>query len=169
MPDMKKSLILSALISLAMLCSCGKQDSTAEEQLAKRKAELDATQKTLNERMDALDERVNVLDGRVNVLIERDQTAANTRTIPTQVQSSTPSPAQLQTETENASQQIPTETRAYMDDELKMKAEKERERSVQTRPGLDREQNRQRKLEVSRRAASPPAETGSLTASPTPQ
>ena len=50
------------LISFAMICSCQKQDSAAE-QLAQRKAELDAREKALDERekvrckVKALDEK----------------------------------------------------------------------------------------------------------------
>src|SRR5207249_322660 len=38
---MKKIFVLSMLISFAMICSCQKQDTAAEQQLAQRKAELD--------------------------------------------------------------------------------------------------------------------------------
>jgi len=52
--DMKKTVILSMLIPLAMVCSCQKQDTAAEQQLAQRKAELDAREKALDEREKAL-------------------------------------------------------------------------------------------------------------------
>jgi hypothetical protein len=39
---MKKTLVLALLIPFALVCSCQKQDSTAEQQLAQRKTELDA-------------------------------------------------------------------------------------------------------------------------------
>ncbi|MBO0695673.1 MAG: hypothetical protein J2P56_06170 [Verrucomicrobia bacterium] len=58
---MKKLSVLSMLIPLAMVCSCQKQDATAEQQLAQRKAELDAREKTLDEREKALAEREKVL------------------------------------------------------------------------------------------------------------
>jgi hypothetical protein len=45
------------LISFAMICSCQKQDSVAEQQLTQRKAELDAREKALDEREKALAER----------------------------------------------------------------------------------------------------------------
>ena len=54
---MKKTLVLSLLIPFALVCSCQKQDSTAEQQLAQRKAELDAREKALDEREKALAER----------------------------------------------------------------------------------------------------------------
>jgi hypothetical protein len=54
---MKKLFVLSILIPLAMVCSCQKQDTAAEQQLAQRKAELDTRQKALDEREKALAER----------------------------------------------------------------------------------------------------------------
>ena len=48
------------LIPLAMICSCQKQDSAAEQQLAQRKAELDTREKALDEREKALAEREKV-------------------------------------------------------------------------------------------------------------
>src|SRR5437868_1103490 len=46
---MKNNLILSVVISFAMICSCQKHDSSAEQQLAQRKTELDAGDNTLDE------------------------------------------------------------------------------------------------------------------------
>ena len=54
---MKKTLVLSLLIPFALVCSCQKQDSTAEQQLAQRRTELDAREKALDEREKALAER----------------------------------------------------------------------------------------------------------------
>ena len=58
---MKKTLVLSLLIPFALVCSCQKQDSTAEQQLAQRKAELDAREKALDEREKTLAERSKLL------------------------------------------------------------------------------------------------------------
>ena len=44
-------------VSLVMVCSCQKQDSAAEQQLARRKTELDAREQALDEREKALAER----------------------------------------------------------------------------------------------------------------
>src|ERR1043166_1290228 len=54
---MKKTFALSALIPFALVCSCQKQDSAAEQQLAQRKTELDAREKALDEREKALADR----------------------------------------------------------------------------------------------------------------
>ena len=44
---MKKILILSMLISFMIICSCQKQDSAAEQELAQRKTQLDARENAL--------------------------------------------------------------------------------------------------------------------------
>ena len=51
---MKKFVLFSMLLSLALVASCQKQNSTAEQQLARRKADLDAREKALDEREKAL-------------------------------------------------------------------------------------------------------------------
>ena len=96
-PDMKKLFTLSMLISVAMICSCQKQDSAAEQQLAQRKTEVDARETALIERLDALDEKVNALDKKVKALFEKDQATLNAGTTATGVQGQTPDPAQTQT------------------------------------------------------------------------
>jgi len=58
---MKKTFALSLLIPFALVCSCQKQDSTAEQQLAQRKMELDAREKALDEREKALAERAKLV------------------------------------------------------------------------------------------------------------
>jgi hypothetical protein len=81
---MKKMFVLSMLISLAMICSCQKQDSAAEQQLAQRKTELDAREK--------------VLDERENALAEKEKAMTNPRTIPSGIQGQTPDPEQAKAE-----------------------------------------------------------------------
>jgi hypothetical protein len=54
---MKKTFALSLLIPFALVCSCEKEDSTAEQKLAQRKTELDAREKALDQREKALAER----------------------------------------------------------------------------------------------------------------
>ncbi|MBX6324467.1 MAG: hypothetical protein IRY93_00360 [Chthoniobacterales bacterium] len=58
---MKTSLALSMLLPLAILCSCQKQDSSVEQQLAQRQAQLDAREKALDEREKALAARERAL------------------------------------------------------------------------------------------------------------
>ena len=54
---MKKIFVLSVLTSVAMICSCQKKDSAAEQRLAQRKAELDARVGELAEREKVLAEK----------------------------------------------------------------------------------------------------------------
>jgi hypothetical protein len=159
---MKKFLILSVIISFAMICSCQKQDSAAEQQLAQRKAEPDAREKALDERVNALDERVNVLNGRVNALAEKQKAMANVRIIPTDPQTQISDPAQVQAERDAAIQQFSAEIRARIPDDSKMKGEGDRERQA----GLEQLQDqRQRKLEMSSGAVFPSLEATSPTPS----
>jgi hypothetical protein len=105
---MKKMFVLSMLASAAMICSCQKKDSAAEQQLAQRKAELAAREEELAERLNSLDEKMNSLDQRVKELAEKEEAAANARTNPPDVQGQTADPAQLQAETERMLQQLST-------------------------------------------------------------
>jgi hypothetical protein len=162
-PDMKNFWILSMLISLAMICSCQKQDSVVEQQLAQRKGEADAREKALDERVNTLDERVNVLDGRVQALAEKQKAMANTQTTTTDVQAQTSDPAQVQAERDKAIQQFSAEIRARIPNDLEMKADSERDRQR----GLEKLQNQtQRKLEMSGAAVFPAPEANSPAPSP---
>jgi len=71
---MKKVFAVSMLTSLAMICSCQKQDSTAEAQLAQRKTELDL-------REEALVERQKAVDTREKAVAEREKAVPNSRVI----------------------------------------------------------------------------------------
>ena len=51
---MRRIFILSTFICFATICSCQKQDSAADAQLAQRKAELDTREKALVEREKAI-------------------------------------------------------------------------------------------------------------------
>ena len=94
------------LVSLAMVCSCQKKHSAAEQQLAQRKVDLDAREKELAERLNSLDEKMNSLNQRVKELAEKQEAAANARTNPPDVQGQTADPAQLQAETERMIQEF---------------------------------------------------------------
>jgi hypothetical protein len=156
---MKRISILSLLISFAMICSCQKQDSALEQQLAQRKVELDAREDALDGRLNALDEKVNALDEKVNALAEKEKTTANARTIPTDVQGETADPAQVQAERDRAIQQLSAHVRAAMPDPSQLNAEKDRrtqERLLQRQRGLEQLQSqKQRKFEMSGRAIFP--------------
>jgi len=96
------------LVSLAMICSCQKKDSAAEQQLPQRKAELEACMEKLGERLNSLDEKMNSLDQRVKELAEKEEAAANARTNPTDVQDQAADPVQLQAEEETMRQHVST-------------------------------------------------------------
>ena len=111
----------------AIICSCQKQDSVAEQQLTQQKAELDERERALDERLNSLDERVSSLDERVKALAEN-QRAVNAGTIPSDAQNQTPDPARVQAERDAAIKQFSAEIRARVSDDLKMKAESEKTR-----------------------------------------
>jgi len=77
---MERFLVLSLLIPFALVCSCQKQNSTVEQQLAQRKTELDAREKALDEKEKAL--------------AEREKLVANSRVVP--VPRPRPAPAESQ-------------------------------------------------------------------------
>jgi DNA repair exonuclease SbcCD ATPase subunit len=165
---MKKIFILPTFISLAMICSCQKQDSVAEQELAQRKTELDVRENRLDERMNELGEKVKALDERVKVLAENQKAMANAGTSLNGVQGETSDPAQEQAERERV-QQLYTEMRARMADPVQRssaRAEKERrtqERLAQRQRALDGSKaQKQRKLNMFSGAVFPaPAATPS--------
>lgn len=95
------------LISFAMICSCQKQGSAAERQLAQRKAELDAREKALDEREKELALRETVLKERERGLAKNEKAAGNARTIQ--------DPAQVQAEKDRIRQQLPAQWDADRD------------------------------------------------------
>jgi hypothetical protein len=171
MPDMKRMLVLCTLIWFAMICSCQKQDSAAEQQLAQRKTELDA-------RETALDEREKELDRTKRALAEREKAIANVRTIPPGAPGQTPDAAQIQAERDARIQQLPPEFRALIRDRPQVDGAKDRlkqERLSQGQRGPEELQShRQRKSEaiqkwqMSGAAASPVSEVPSPSPSPKP-
>src|SRR5207249_2372789 len=116
--DMKKMSVLSMLISFAMICSCQKQDSAPEQQLAQRKTEPEARETALIERLNALDEKVNALDKKVRALFEKEQAPLNAAPTATAVQGPTPDPAQVTAERARAIHQC----RALLPDPARLRA-----------------------------------------------
>jgi len=173
---MNKLFILSMLLPLAMVCSCQKQDSTAEQQLAQRKVELDPREKALDERLNALDARVNALDEKVKALAEKETAALNARTIPTDVQPQISDPAQVQAERDAAIQRFSTEIRTRIPDNSKVKAEKDRvtqERPQRQSGQAGSQSQKQYKFQQAQKAwmsgaAVSPAVQGAAPTTPTP-
>ncbi len=167
---MKKMFVLSMLISLAMICSCQKQDSTVEAQLAQRKVELDS-------REQALDEREKALEQREEAVADREKAITKFRAIPSDLQSRKPpvDPEQAKAERDRRIQQLPPELQALIRDRSLLDA-----RTVEKSRGTeDRAGELQRRLEEARRKkmgaiASPNGEisdtqSSSPSPSPTPE
>ena len=168
---MKNFWILSVIISFAMIWSCQKQDSAAEQQLAQQKAKLDAREKALDERVNGLDERVNVLNGRVNALAEKQKAVANVRTIPTDPQTQISDPAQVTAERDRAIQQfralIPNPSHVTTGDPAKQQRPAPRQLGPED---LQRQwQQNLDKAKMSGKAASHAVEATSPIPSPTPE
>ena len=183
---MKKMFFLSTLASFAMICSCQRQDSAADAQLAQRKSELDA-------RETALGEREKTLDARERALAEREKASANTSTIRPELQSprQTPNAAEAKTERDRRLQQLPPEFQALIRDASQAKAESRGDKQkssdpAEARPQRDKsslsnqrqlspedlQREWQRKLDQAKTSGavmSPTAEDALLTPSPTPQ
>jgi hypothetical protein len=167
-PDMKKLFALTMLISFAMICSCQKQDSAAEQELAQRKTELDARENALDERLNALDERVNALDKKVKALLEKEQATLSAGTTATGVQGQTPDPAQVTAERDRTIQQfralIPNPSKVTAGDPAKQARPAPRQLGPED---LQRQWERKsNKGKMSGEAVFPAAEAGSPTPSP---
>lgn len=136
---MKNILVLLMLVSSVMICSCQKQDSTAQQQLDQRKVELDAREEALAERKTVLDgrekgldERQKALEKREKSLAEKERAAMNARTNRTDTEGQTPGPAQLQAERQRVIQQFSTSA----PDKAQLQAQKaEKEAEIQQQRG----------------------------------
>ncbi len=118
---MKKTLALSLLIPFALVCSCEKQDSTAEQQLAQRKTALDAREKALDEREKTLAERERLVVKPRIAPIPRVAPAGSQRTIPPDLQGLMADPSQLRTEREQRMQERLAERQRKMEEIRKMR------------------------------------------------
>jgi uncharacterized protein (DUF3084 family) len=169
--DMKRNFILSMLIPFAMICSCQKQDSTAEQQLAQRKTELDAREDALIEKEKVAEEREKALDKRENALAENEKAAANARMIPPAQSSDTISdPTQTKAERDRKIQEIAAEFRAMIPNSSNQKDRITKERLSQAQGALkELMSQKQPKWQMSGAAGSPALEAASATPSSTPQ
>jgi hypothetical protein len=104
---MKKTFALSLLIPLALVCSCQKQDSTAEQQLTQRKTELDARQKALDEKEKALEQRETLVAKPRVPSVPRiaPAPAEPQRSVPPELKGLIADPSQLRTEREQRMQE----------------------------------------------------------------
>ena len=171
---MKKIFVLSVLTSVAMICSCQKKDSAAEEQLTQPKTERGRREEALAERLNSLEEKVNRLDQSVKELAEKEKVTINARTSPADVQGQTSDPAQIQAEKERMIQQfskmIPHPPQVTAGDPAKQERPGQRQLGPE-----DLQRQWQDKTKMSGKAVFPAAEAASSTpfpaiesASPTP-
>jgi hypothetical protein len=170
---MKKIFFLSTVISFGMICSCQKQDSVAEQQLAQRKVELDARETALDERDKDLRLRETALRERENALAKKEKMAVNVPTTAPVVQSpdAIRDAAQTKAERERRLEQLPPELRALVPNPST--AEKDRltkERLSEAQGALRELMNqKQSKSQMSGPAGFPATEAASPTSSPPSQ
>src|SRR5215831_19315797 len=167
---MKKTLRLSTLVSFAIICSCQKNESGAEAQLAQTKTELDAREEALIQREKAVEEKEKEV-------AEREKALANSRIIQSQRQ--TPDAAQAEAERQKRIQQLPPEFKALIPDRSQVEAARaqKRQQSAQRQSEIQQSQGMQnamqRKLDAMQKwqasgaAPSPEAQTSSQTSPPT--
>ena len=135
--DMKKTFALSLLIPFALVCSCQKQDSTAEQQLAQRKTELDAREKALDEREKALAEREKLVAKPRVAPVPRIAPAEPQRTVPPELKGLLADPSQLRTEREQRMQERLAERQSKMEEIQRMRAARALPRNRATAPATE--------------------------------
>ena len=118
---MKKTFVLSLLIPFALVCSCQKQDSTAEQQLAQRKTELDARETALDEREKALAQRAKLVATPRIAPVPRIAPAEPQRMVPPELKGLMADPSQLRTEREQRIQERLVERQRKMEEVQRMR------------------------------------------------
>jgi hypothetical protein len=118
---MEKTFVLCLLIPFALVCSCQKQDSTAQQQLAQRKTELDGREKALDEREKALVEREKLVAKPRVPSVPRIAPAEPQRTVPPELKGLMADPSQLRTEREQRIQERLAERQRKMEDVQRMR------------------------------------------------
>ena len=162
---MKKMFVVSMLSSFAVICSCQKQDSLAEAQLAQRKTELDAREEAVVQREKAVEEREKAV-------AQRERAVANARIIQSQHQA--PDAAQAEADRQRRIQQLPPELRALIPDRSRMeaaRAEKQTaaQQAVQTQRSLEDARRKKMSQIAPPQADVSEGEASSPSPSPTPQ
>jgi hypothetical protein len=165
---MKKIFVLSVLTSVAMICSCQKKDSAAEEQLTQPKTEVGRREESLAERLNSLEEKVNRLDQSVKELAEKEKATISARTSPADLQAQTSDPEQIEAEKERMIQQlsrmIPHPAHVTTGDPAKQERPGQRQLGPE-----DLQRQWQDKTKIPGKAVFPAAEAASPTPSPAPE
>ena len=118
---MKKTFAVFLLIPFALVCSCEKQDSTAEQQLAQRKTELDAREKALHEREQALAKGEKLVAKPRIAPVPRTAPVPRQRPVPADHQGRMADPSQLSTEQQQRMQERLAERRRKMEEVQRMR------------------------------------------------
>jgi len=134
---MKKTFVLSLLIPFALVCSCQKQDSTAEEQFAQRKTELEAREKALDEREKAVTQREKLAAKPRVPSVPRVAPAEPQRTVPPELKGLMADPSQLRTEREQRIQERLVERQQKMEEIQRMRAARSLPRNKATAPSAE--------------------------------
>jgi len=121
---MKKTFVLSLMIPFALVCSCQKQDSTTEQQLAQRKTELDAREKALDDKEKALEQRERLVVKPRVPSVPRIAPAPGEpqRTVPPELKGLVADPSQLRAEREQRMQQRLAERRRMLEEVQRRRA-----------------------------------------------
>lgn len=163
---MKKTLFFSTLISFAMICSCQKQDSTAETQLAQRKTELDA-------REEAVVQREKAVEQREKAVAEREKAVTTSRVI--QPQRQPLDRAQVEAERQRRIEQLSPELRALIPNPSRMNAARAakdtvtQQRAAQTQRAVEAARKNKMAVTASPDAQVPLVDATSPSPSPTPE
>jgi hypothetical protein len=134
---MKKLFVLSLLIPFALGCSCQKQDTVAEQQLAQRKADLDAREKALDEREKALAERQKLAAKPRVPTVPRTAPAESQRNVPPELKGLIADPSQGNDDREQRIQERLAERQRKIDELQRMRAARARPRPQATAPGTE--------------------------------
>ena len=134
---MKKFFVASLLIPFALACSCQKRDTTAEQQLVQRKAELDAREKALDEREKALADREQLAAKPSVPTVPRTIPAQPQRSIPPELQGLIADPSQARGDRDQRIQERLAERQRKIEEIQRMRAARARARPQPTTPATE--------------------------------
>ena len=134
---MKKIFTISmVVVASAMICSCQKQDSAAEQQVAQRTRQLNERETELDGQQKALDEREKALAERERALAEREKAIANLSTTAPELEGQISDAAQVKAERDRRIEQLPAEVRALVPDPSQVNSIKFEKKAEATQTGL---------------------------------
>jgi len=134
---MKKLFVLSLLVPFALVCSCQKQDVTAEQKVAQQKAELDAREKALDEREKALADREKLAAKPRVPTVPRVAPAEPQRSVPPELKGLIADPSQTRGDREQRMQERLAERQRKMEEIQKMRAARALPRPQATAPATE--------------------------------